>query len=359
MISYNMGSIESIKEEDENIQWLRVKIDGKSYNAVNYIDLIGRVDINDQVVLNTTAVELALGTGGEHFVMANITAKNRELNSNDHIMKLKYTPVQTQVLSVEAQESEYHDEIKNFKSLDNSIFIIGTLHSNLMPIASYIKKNRPETRINYIMTDGGALISSFSKNIKELKEKNIIDNVITAGNATGGDYEAINIYTAIIFSKEVLKSDISIIAMGPGIVGTGTQYGFSGVEQGYISDGVISLGGRSILVPRISFSDKRKRHNGLSHHSISIFRDLATKSADIVFPILNSSQDEYIKNQIEENGISKRHNIVFEKADDLRDTIGYYNINPRTMGRGYEDDRAFFDTLASVAKYSIKLLDRL
>ena len=31
--------------------------------------------------------------------------------------------------------------------------------------------------------------------------------------------------------------------MGPGIVGTGTKYGFSGIEQGYIIDAVNNLRG--------------------------------------------------------------------------------------------------------------------
>ena len=33
--------------------------------------------------------------------------------------------------------------------------------------------------------------------------------------------------------------------MGPGIVGTGTKYGFSGIEQGQIIDAINTLSGRA------------------------------------------------------------------------------------------------------------------
>ena len=33
--------------------------------------------------------------------------------------------------------------------------------------------------------------------------------------------------------------------MGPGIVGSGTKYGFTGIEQGYIIDVINNLGGFS------------------------------------------------------------------------------------------------------------------
>ncbi|OJT85865.1 hypothetical protein BM535_22000, partial [Clostridioides difficile] len=70
------------------------------------------------------------------------------------------------------------------------------------------------------------------------KEKKLIDSTITIGNAFGGDYECINIYTALITAKEILKADAVFVSMGPGIAGTGTKYGFTGIEQGSILDAV-------------------------------------------------------------------------------------------------------------------------
>lgn len=357
MISYDRGTVVEIKEEDENVAWIKVDIAGQIQNAVNYKDLTGEVEVGDLLVLNTTAVELSLGTGGEHFVISNLSRENRGLDKEGHIMKLRYTPMQTQILSAEEDASEYHDIINGFETLDESIFIVGTLHSMLAPIAAYLKYKKRDLKISYIMTDGGALPAAFSKNIKQLKSLDIIDSVITAGQSFGGDYEAVNIYTALIIAKEVLKSDITIVSMGPGIAGTGTKYGFSGVEQGYIVDAVKSLGGRSISVPRVSFADKRERHRGISHHSITIFSELTNSKTDFVLPELDEIERTVLENQIDKNGLAFKHNIVYRNGSDVKTAMENYGLRIKTMGRSYEEDEAFFLTLGAAAEYGLELID--
>ena len=71
--------------------------------------------------MNTTATELSLGTGGFDFVVLNLSSNNNTLNGEGHIMKLRYTPFQFKTLSVEEQQSQYHDDIKDFKNLDEAI----------------------------------------------------------------------------------------------------------------------------------------------------------------------------------------------------------------------------------------------
>lgn len=342
----------------EDITWIEVKVDGELAKAVNYNNFTGYVNIGDVVVLNTTAIELGLGTGGYHFVIYNDS--NKRKNTSDklgHIMKLRYTPFQLKVLSIEEQESPYHEVIKNFKSLNSSLFLVGTLHSMLAPIAATIKYMRPNFKITYIMTDAGALPLSFSNTVKELKEKKILDTTITVGHAFGGDYECVNIYTGIIASELVAKSDITIIAMGPGIVGTGTKYGFSGIEQGNIIDAINRLGGISIAVPRINFGDKRNRHRGISHHTITVLRDVTCTSTNVVLPILKKEQENIIRMQIEENNISKKHNIIFENGEEILNAVNYFSIKVKTMGRTYYEDEAFFLSMGAVAKTSIKFLE--
>jgi hypothetical protein len=109
----------------------------------------------------------------------------------------------------------------------------------------------------------------------------MINGTITFGQAFGGDIETVNVYTSLISAEKILKSDLSIITMGPGITGTGTKYGFSGIEQGYIIDAVNTLGGNPIFIPRISFADKRERHYGISHHSITILNEICKTSAKV------------------------------------------------------------------------------
>src|SRR5699024_8006760 len=144
-------------------------------------------------------------------------------------------------------------------------------------------------RINYLMTDGGSLPIYFSNTVKLLKENELIKKTITIGHAFGGDLECTNIYTGLIAAKEILKGDVTIITMGPGIVGTGTKYGFSGIEQGQIIDAVNTLGGNPIVAPRISFKDSRKRHIGISHHTRTVLSEITKTSGKVIIPIL----DEY------------------------------------------------------------------
>lgn len=274
-------------------------------------------------------------------------------------MKLRYTPLQFKCLAAEEQDSKYHEAFNDFRSLNNSIYIVGTLHSMLAPIAAAIKLLRPELKITYIMTDAGALPLHFSKTVKILKEKKIVKNTITVGHAFGGDLECVNIYTGIIAANIILNSDITIIAMGPGIVGTGTKYGFSGIEQGYIIDAVNNLGGISFAVPRISFADNRERHKGISHHTLTILNDITNTKTNLVLPILQGHYAEQIIKQIKENKINEKHNIMFENGNDVINALNYYGLEVKTMGRGYSDDEVFFLTLGAAAKASIKILESI
>ncbi|WP_268760481.1 DUF3866 family protein [Gottschalkia purinilytica] len=328
--------------------------------AVNYNELTGNVQIGDTVILNTTAVELSLGTGGQHFVIHNNRVKESKLEGKGHIMKLRYTPIQMKCFAAEEQESPYHEKIKQFESLEGSLFIVGTLHSMLAPVAAMIKYIDPSVKINYIMTDAGALPIHFSKTVKDLKAKGIIENTITVGHSFGGDMECVNIYTGIIASKEVLNSDITIITMGPGIVGTDTKYGFTGIEQGYIIDAINSLGGTSIAIPRISFADKRERHKGISHHSITILNEIVKSRTNVVMPKINDENMKYLNKQITDVNLDDKHRIIYEDGEQIKEALNKYNLKIKTMGRGYEEDKEFFTTLGAVGKSAINLLkDRL
>lgn len=357
MISKRVGIVESIVDQSEGLEDIRVNVNGDIQRAYNYPKMTGKVSIGDEVVLNTTAVELSLGTGGYHFVIANLNSLESNLTQGGHIMKLRYTPFQVKVDSVEEQESIYHEKIENFKSLNNMPIVVGTLHSMLTPFVASYKKNNPNKKLVYIMTDGAALPIYLSKNVDTLKSKGLIDNTITIGNAFGGDYECINIYTALITAKEILKADCVFVSMGPGIAGTGTKYGFTGMEQGPILDAIKKLGGNPIAIPRISFADKRDRHIGISHHSITVFKDIVNVKVNI--PITNYECDKLdkIKSQTKSNELEKRHNIIFIDNKNTKEDLDYYGLKVRSMGRNYEQDKEFFEAASTAAYYLMEACD--
>ena len=215
-----------------------------------------------------------------------------------------------------------------------------------------IKRDQQGKCISYIMTDGGALPLDFSSSVDYLKKNRLIKGTITFGQAFGGDLETVNVYTALIAAFEILKSDIAIITMGPGITGTGTKYGFSGIEQGPIIDAVNTLGGRPIFVPRISFTDNRKRHQGISHHSITVLRDVCKTQAQIVIPTFEEAKLNYIKNQIIKNGLDKKHEVIYIKeTKTILDNLLQFDFRLSTMGRGMDLEREFFLTAGAAGYY--------
>lgn len=306
--------------------------------------------------MNTTAVNLGLGTGGCHFVIFNYSNETKATHGKGHIMKLRYTPLQLRCLSAEEEDSPYHNKFKQFTTLGGHVFLIGSLHSMLGPIAAMLKWYDKDIKINYIMTDGASLPIYFSNTVPLLKKKDLIKNTITIGNAFGGDLECVNIYTGLIAAKEILKGDITIIAMGPGIVGTGTKYGFSGVEQGLIIDAINTLGGNPIVVPRISFKDSRKRHVGLSHHTRTVLAEIAKTSGNVILPILDDSKANVINRQIDISNIRKKHQIHYEEGEDIFEAMEYFQLNTTTMGRSYQEDKDYFIALGAAGKYAIEAL---
>ncbi|NLY85906.1 MAG: DUF3866 family protein [Tissierellia bacterium] len=357
MISYKNGIVTSIIRGDEHVDIISVNIDGEIYKAVNYKDITGKVNINDEVVLNTTAVELNLGTGGYHFVMYNYNNESMDLEGLGHIMKLRYTPFQVRCFAAEEEDSPYHEKFLDFKSLDNHIFVVGTLHSMIAPIIAMIKYLNQDIEIDYIMTDGGALPIYFSNTVKELKHKGLLRNTITIGHSFGGDLECINIYTGLIAAKEILKGHVTIISMGPGIVGSGTKYGFTGIEQGYIIDAVNNLGGLSIAVPRISFQDRRLRHRGLSHHTLTVLSEITNTKSNLVLPYLDKEKEDFLIEQIRNHNLDKRHNIIFSNGELIHDAMKKFDIRTTSMGRTIKEDPEYFAALGAVGKYVVKLIE--
>ena len=345
MISKKIGKVESIVDQNGELDDIRVSINGNIQRAYNYPKITGNINVGDEVLLNTTAVELSLGTGGYHFVIANLNNVESNFTKGGHIMKLRYTPLQVKVDSVEEQESAYHKNIEEFSSLDDMPVVVGSLHSMLTPfVASY-------KRLIYIMTDGAALPIYLSKNVDTLKKKGLIDNTITIGSAFGGEYECINIYTALITAKEVLNADVVFVSMGPGIAGTGTKYGFTGIEQGPILDAVKKLGGIPISIPRISFADQRDRHKGISHHSITVLKEIVNVSVNIPICTYNDEQLCYIKEQLMNNSLESKHNIVYIENKNSKSDLEYFNLKVRSMGRSFDQDKEFFEAASTAAYY--------
>jgi hypothetical protein len=344
LITWRKAKVTRIIDSTDQIQELEVECEGAICSAWNYPELSGEAVVGDLVYLNTTAVQLKLGSGGYHFVIANLSRIPEAESHPGHIMKLRYTPYQLKVLSVEEEESPYHQDIKEFTSLNGTPVVVGTLHSMLAPAAAgCLAESQDRLKIAYVMSDGAALPLPLSRMVRTLKKQGMIVGTVTAGHAFGGDLESVNIHSGLIAAYKVLKADVIIVTMGPGIVGTGTRWGTTALEQGEIINAAGILGGQPVAIPRISFADPRTRHQGISHHTITALGQVAAQQAVIALPELDNQQyRDMIYEQLEQSGISERHRVVACDGSPALHYLDKKGISVSSMGRKPSDDPAFF-----------------
>lgn len=315
--------------------------DGDLASAVAYPRLTGEVDRGDRVLLNTTAVALGLGTGGVHFVMAVDGRMPPDEPGPGHIMKWRYTPWQRAALHAEEEGGPGHARLTDAGDLDGTPVVALGLHSHLAPVAWAVGTARPGTRIVYVHTDAGSLPVAFSDTVERLRSGGELSAVVSCGQAFGGDYEAVSLPSALLAARWVAAAEVVVCGMGPGVAGTGTRMGHSATEQAWIAQATAALGGRPLLVARLSAGDARARHYGLSHHTESVLGDLTLtpvlvpwpRAASLPRPPLAAALAAWRRSRA-----SARHLRVDVDLDsyweDLRRTASRWS----TMGRGVEPD---------------------
>jgi len=357
LINWEIGKVSRILQSEEDIQELIVECEGTECRAWNYPLLTGEVSLGDDVYLNTSAVQLGLGSGGYHFVIANLSRLPSLPQGPGHIMKLRYTPYQLKVLSAEEEASPYHSEIKEFVSLAGTPVVIGTLHSMLAPaVAGALAGARTGLRIVYLMTDGAALPLPLSNTVRLLKRKGMLVGTVTVGHAFGGDLESVNLYSGLCAAYTVLKADLIVVSMGPGIVGTGTKWGTTALEQGEIINAVSILGGQPIAIPRISFADPRDRHRGVSHHTLTALGKVALREAIVALPEMPVLEYSLVREQLAGEGIFSRHKVVTVDGNPALRFLSQHGISLHSMGRTPVDDPVFFLTAGAAGQVAAQLL---
>ncbi len=354
MQRFEIGYVKSVIHNNPKAQQLEVATEeGGVAKAVAYPELTGEVREGDTVLLNVVAVQLGLGTGGYHFVVANLTRPECDAVQRGHIMKLRYTPMQVNVSTAEEEGNPLRDVILKTKSLDTLTVILCPLHSFLAPAAAGIKAVKPNAKVAYVMTDSAALPLAFSNLVPQLKAADLLDLTVTCGQAFGGDLECVNAYTALLCAK-ALEADAVIVASGPGHLGTATPLGFSGVEMGWLIDAVNDLDGKVVFAPRLSFSDPRPRHRGISHHTVTVLTHLCHTKATVVFPRLDEKREAMLREQLQASGIEGRHEIVWHEGEAAIALLRRMGIELESMGRKFDDDPALFLAPAAAAIWAMK-----
>jgi hypothetical protein len=237
--------------------------------------------------------------------------------------------------------------------LDRMPVVTADLHSALPAILAGIRAGLPPARVAYVMTDGGALPAWFSRTLAGLRPH--LAGTITTGQAFGGDLEAGTVHTGLLAARHVLHADVAIVTQGPGNLGTGTTWGFSGVALGEVVNAVAALGGRPVASLRISADDGRSRHRGVSHHSLTAYGKVALAPADVVIPDglpaeLAAAVDAAVK------PLGARHQLVRVATDGLDAALRASPVPLSTMGRNLDADHAYFLAAAAAGRHAASLI---
>ncbi len=327
--------------------------------AVAYPDLVGWPQPGDRVLLNVTALERGLGTGGMALVVAvpdRLPADPPERPG--HLVKARYMPEQAMVLGVDEQDSPHHEVLRDADSIDGMPVVVADLHSALPAIIAGLRADRPDARVVYVMTDGGALPAAFSRTVHGLRAAGWLAACVTVGQAFGGDLEAVSVHTGLLAARHVLHADVAVVSQGPGNLGTGTRWGFSGVLAGDAVNAAVTLGGRAVASLRVSQADARERHRGLSHHSRTAYGRVALVAADVPVPMLGGEVGDLVRTGADELVRDSAGRLTAYEIDltGLDAALSASPVPLSTMGRGLHQDRASFVAAAAAGRHAARLL---
>ena len=347
MLVLRRGVVSEASAPDGLEQRLVVDVPGRGPRAaIADVALVGECVECDDVVVNTQAADLSLGSGGFDIVHVNLTrGLDGEGVDGAHVMKLNYSSIQHAVLPVEGAELG--------EPLGAPVAVV-SLHGQLAPLAWALGQARPGTQLGFVQTTGGALPGGHSRVVRELRERGLLAGFITAGAAYGGEGEAISTAGAIHHGLRDLGWDAAVCAPGPGILGSASALGHGGMTALDSAHAAAALGCEVVLCPRMSSGDARERHRGLSHHSrtvldlllVPVTLPVPVGSAELVADEAGSEAQPggvaaaLASSSVRASPQSPAHRVTVYAVD----LAGYAEsgLPARTMGRGIADDELFF-----------------
>jgi hypothetical protein len=257
-------------------QSLVTVIGGEWRDAIADVGLVGECQVGDEIVVNTEARDLALGSGGFDVVHANLSRGLEGGEEGDaHVMKLNYTSLQHAVRPVETDE-----EVRVPVGRPAAVL---ALHGQLAPVAWAFAQHAPGATLGYVQTAGGALPGGHSRVVRELLERELLAGHVTAGAAYGGQAEAISVAGALHHGLLRLGWDAAVCGPGPGIVGSSSALGHGGMSALDSAHTALALGCPTVMVARMSSGDRRPRHRGISHHTLTVL-DLLLEPVTVALP---------------------------------------------------------------------------
>ena len=322
---------------------VRTDDDAPTQAALVYLDLMPPARVGAQVLVNTTAGELELGSGGYQLVVSHQHAA-QPLAGAGHLIKLRYSPWQLKVFGPEDPSHPDHDRLSKATDLGGLPVAAAELYSQLAPLAAAFSQEAPGRRLVFVMNDSASLPYAFGRLAGALRGAGLLAATISAGQAFGADVEAVTVHSALLIACHLLAADAVVVCGGPGLLGSDTPFGHTGMAQGEALNAAVALGGRPLAVLRMSAADARERHRGLSHHSQTVLQRVVLRPVTVAVPQTCSPE---LSAQVR-SSIGRRHQVHEVTVDGgWRQLLDASGIALRSMGRGYTDDALFFDAAAA------------
>ena len=242
---------------------------GDGSEAYALTDLCGPAEVGDELLVNVSAVELGLGTGGAHVVHTNLSSPYLGAAGTGRVMKARYLAEQLPVDAFEeSSERPGDDDVGELPSLAGVRVVLCVLHSHALALAAATHDATGKAP-GYVMTDGGALPFVLSDLAAVCVERGVIATAVSAGQAFGAPIESVTVAAGVaaLVSRQV---DRVIVSPGPGHLGTLSALGFSGLDLAGHAAVLDGVGAATAVAVRGSSDDERQRHRGVSHHTRTV-----------------------------------------------------------------------------------------
>jgi hypothetical protein len=270
-LSLRRGTVSAIREQNEEL--VRLLVDGEPCLA--YPRLTGPVEVGDEVIVNTQARDLGLGSGGFDILHANLTrGLGLVAEPGAHVMTLPYTPAQAATRHVE-------EDGELTTSLHGMPVVCCSLHSQVAPVCAGMRR-RHKLRVAYVQLGGGALPVSLSDAVRVLKRSGYLEMAVAVAPCLDGDVQAVTAASALAWCS-AQGFDVAVCSIGPGIVGTASALGHGGLVAVDAANTAAALAGSPVLAVRYSEADPGERHRGVSHHTRAIL-ELSAAEVQVAWP---------------------------------------------------------------------------
>ena len=317
--------------------------------ALAYVDLVGRPEPGDRVLLNTTALSMNLGTGGHALVVALPDRLPADpVGARPH----RESPLHAFAGHRARGRRAGIAASRRYCGREFALRDAGCDRGPAFRVAGRPRRRarRPPECPRRLCADrwrcAAAVVLPTVASITI-----VLCGTVSTGQAFGGDLESVTVHTGLLAARHVLDADVAIVTQGPGNLGTGTPWGFSGVLAGEVVNAVAVLDGHPVGALRISDADPRERHRGLSHHTVTAFGRVALARAELVVPTgLAPDLAGAVASDLAP--LRARHTIVTVDTRVWTRPCADCRSRLSTMGRSLDEDHAYFLAAAAAGRHA-------